>query len=470
MVNTTEWSQLQGWLKTKVSDDDFNSWFAPLKLAEEPAPEPNQTTVLVPTRFMRDWILQHYNDLIEEGLQLVTERPLSVSYLVKSQVEQRQQMVAQQKTETATSAPQAEIAPEQQPAQTAPKAPNTGIVTAGTALDPRFTFDNYVVGKSNEFAYQAAQRIAESDDAAYNPFFLYGGVGLGKTHLMHAIAWYIKDNFPERKVLYISSEKFLYHFVRALKDRDIMSFKDTFRSVDVLMIDDVQFIAGKDATQEEFFHTFNALIDMRKQVILTADKSPHELSGIEDRLRSRLGWGLATEIHTPSMETRLAILQKKAEQLGLTLENNVAMFLADRIQSNVRELEGALNRLAAHANLVQRPVTIESAQDLLRDLFRVYDRVVTLEDIQKKVAEFYKIKVADMHSSGRSRKIARPRQIAMWLSKTLTTKSFPEIGRSFGGRDHTTVMHAVKTIDKLTKDDPSIREDVDLLQNMLQGR
>lgn len=338
----------------------------------------------------------------------------------------------------------------------------------GTALDPRFTFDNFVVGKPNELAYAAARKVAESDTVSFNPLFLYGGVGLGKTHLMHAIASAIKARNPKRQVLYLSAEKFMYRFIRALRFKDMMAFKEQFRSVDVLMIDDVQFIAGKDSTQEEFFHTFNALIDQNKQIILSADKSPTDLSGIEDRLKSRLSWGLCADIHPSTYELRLGILQAKAERSSMHVPQAVIEFLAHKITSNIRELEGALNRVVAHAELIGHSITLESTQDVLVDLLRSYDRKVTLEDIQKKVCEHYGVKLSELHGARRSRNIVRPRQIAMYLSKKLTTRSLPDIGRAFGGRDHTTVLHAVSKVEQLMKTEAGIAEDIDVLRRLLQ--
>jgi chromosomal replication initiator protein len=339
----------------------------------------------------------------------------------------------------------------------------------GAPLDPRFTFDNFVIGKPNEFATAAARRVAEEAKVPFNPLFLYGGVGLGKTHLMHAIAWEIRKRHPQRRVVYLSAEMFMYRFIRALRFKDMMAFKEQFRSVDVLMIDDVQFISGKDSTQEEFFHTFNALVDQNRQIVLSADKSPADLEGIEDRVRSRLGWGLVADIHPTTYELRLGILQTKAEKMGLQVPPKVLEFLAHKITSNVRELEGALNRIAAHATLVGRPITFESAQDVLHDLLRANDRRVTIEEIQKRVAEHYSIRLADMHSPRRARLVARPRQVAMYLAKQLTSRSLPEIGRKFGGRDHTTVMHAVKKIEELRATDSSFAEDIELLRRMLEA-
>jgi chromosomal replication initiator protein len=300
----------------------------------------------------------------------------------------------------------------------------------------------------------------------FNPLFLYGGVGLGKTHLMHAIAWHVRTQAPAHKVIYLSAEKFMYQFIRALRFRSTMDFKEQFRSVDLLMIDDVQFISGKDSTQEEFFHTFNALVDQNRQIVISADKSPSDLD-IEERMRSRLGWGLVADIHPTTYELRLGILESKSEQLGLQLPQKIMEFLAHKITSNVRELEGALNRIGAHTQLVRRDLTLETAQELLQDLLRANERRVTIDEIQKKVAEHFNVKMAEMTSSRRARIVARPRQVAMYLAKQLTQRSLPEIGRKFGGRDHTTVMHAVKKIEELTRSDRGLAEDVELLHRML---
>jgi chromosomal replication initiator protein len=336
-------------------------------------------------------------------------------------------------------------------------------------LDPRFTFDNFVVGKPNELAYAAARRVAEAETAPFNPLFLYGSVGLGKTHLMHAIAWHLRTHCPKKRVIYLSAEKFMYQFVRALRTKDTMAFKEQFRTVDVLMIDDVQFISGREATQEEFFHTFNALVDHNRQVVISADKSPSDLEGVDERMRSRFGWGLVADIHPTTYELRLGILQAKAEQVGVPVPLKVIEFLAHKITSNVRELEGALNRIVAHATLVGRSVTLETTQEVLHDLLRASDRRVTIEEIQKRVAEHFNMRLADMTSARRARAVARPRQVAMYLAKQLTSRSLPEIGRKFGGRDHTTVMHAVRKVDELKASDPSFAEDVELLRRMLEA-
>ncbi len=303
----------------------------------------------------------------------------------------------------------------------------------------------------------------------FNPLFLYGGVGLGKTHLLHAIGWEIQKQTPARSVIYLSAEKFMYRFIRALREQNTVDFKDQFRSVDVLMIDDVQFISGKDSTQEEFFHTFNALVDQRRQIVLSADKSPSDLEGIQDRLKSRLNCGLVADIHAANYELRLGILQSKAEHLGVEVPGKVQEFLAHRITSNVRELEGALNRVVAHAQLVGRDITLETTQEVLQDLLRARERRVTIEEIQKQVAAHFHVRVSDMHSARRARSVARPRQVAMYLAKSLTSRSLPEIGRMFGGRDHTTVMHAVRKVEELTARDSALAEDVELLRSMLEN-
>ena len=331
-----------------------------------------------------------------------------------------------------------------------------------------------MVGKPNELAHAAARRVAESQGVSFNPLFLYGGVGLGKTHLMHAIAWELQRANPEHRVLYLSAEQFMYRFVQALRFKDMIGFKEIFRSVDVLMVDDVQFIAGKDSTQEEFFHTFNALIDQNKQVIISADRAPGEIDKLEERIKSRLQWGLVVDLHPTDYELRLGILQSKLEtQLeqhpGVTISPGVIEFLAHRISSNVRVLEGALTRLFAFASLVGREITMDMAQECLADILRASERKVTIDEIMRKVVDHYNLRLSDLLSPRRSRSIARPRQVAMFLAKTLTSKSLPEIGRKFGGRDHSTVVHAVKKIEELKLTDSQVAEDVELLRRMLEA-
>jgi chromosomal replication initiator protein len=441
-------------LRGEFGDANYNSWLKPLELADL-----NEGTVAitVPTRFMRDWVLSHYAERIRELWR--DEEPSVHDMEVR--------VVASKLAGRRPSPPGNTARPPA--ARVARPAGQTAVGDVGASLDARFTFENFIVGKSNELAHAAARRVAEAPTAPFNPLFLYGGVGLGKTHLMHAIAWQIRRRQPERKVIYLSAEKFMYQFISALRFKDSMSFKQQFRSVDVLMIDDVQFISGKNSTQEEFFHTFNALVDQNRQVVISGDRSPSDLDGMEERMRSRLGWGLVADIHPTEYELRLGILQSKAEMAGGQAPVNVLEFLAHRVTSNVRELEGALNRVLAYSSLVGRPITLETTQEVLQDLLRANDRRVTIEDIQKRVAEHYNIRLADMHSARRARAVARPRQVAMYLAKQLTSRSLPEIGRKFGGRDHTTVMHAVKRIEELRKNDHTMNEDIDLLKRMLEA-
>ncbi len=456
-----KWDRVRERLRVAYGEAIYKSWLQSLRLADI---KNGQVMITVPTRFMREWILAHYADNILRFWSTEDSSIHSVDIFV------RPENRAVTPSEDAGDAWQ-QGAPDVAANQPAPEAGDaTGSINA--PLDPRYTFDNFVVGKPNELAHAAARRVAEAEGVVpgCNPLFIYGGVGLGKTHLMHAIAWHIRQNQPERKVMYLSAEKFMYQFIRALRSKDTVAFKEQFRSVDVLMIDDVQFISGKDSTQEEFFHTFNALIDQNKQLVISGDRSPSDLEGMEERVRSRLGWGLVADVHSTSYELRLGILQSKVEKMqGVDVPGKVIEFLAHKITSNVRELEGALNRVVAHATLVGTPVTLETTQEVLYDLLRANDRRITIDDIQKKVAAHYNIKVSDMHSARRSVAIARPRQVAMYLAKKLTSKSLPEIGRKFGGKDHTTVMHAVKRIEELSKKDSEFAEDVELLTRMLQS-
>lgn len=453
-MNPAQWTTVKERLRSEVGDAAFRSWLQPVEMCDV---EAQTVRLTVPSKFMRNWIESHYGDQIRKCVRLENPRINNVELIITTDRPVQDNTPA---PAVASTLPAAVL-----PAETVDILNNPQQFTS--LLDPRYTFDNFIVGKSNELAFAAARRVAESEAVGFNPLFLYGGVGLGKTHLMHAIAWHIATKHPKRRVLYLSAEKFMYQFIKALRFKDTMSFKENFRSVDVLMIDDVQFISGKDSTQEEFFHTFNALVDQNRQVIISADKSPSDLEGMEDRLKSRLGWGLVADIHPATFELRLGILQAKVEKLGAVVPQNVLEFLATKINSNVRELEGALNRIAAHAQFVGEPLTLESTQRLLKDLLRANDKKLTIEDIQTKVAEHFNVRVSDMHSARRARNVARPRQVAMYLSKILTSRSLPDIGRSFGGRDHTTVMHAVKTIEELVKDDKAFADDVEMLKRVL---
>ncbi len=453
-----QWSRVRGRLRAEFGDAAFKSWLQPIRLA---GIEGGQVSMNVPTRFMRDWVMSRYADRIRS---LWRGEDASISH-IDIAVDGGGQTAATVEAAAPAASPipaQSAVAP-----SAADPVPDHGVTSR---LDQRFTFDNFVVGKSNEFAYAAARRVADADTVPFNPLFIYGGVGLGKTHLMHAISWQIRQADPDRRVVYLSAEKFMYQFIQALRFQNTMSFKERFRSIDVLMIDDVQFIGGKDSTQEEFFHTFNALVEQNHQLVITGDRSPSDLDGMEERLRSRLGWGLVADIHPTDYELRLGILQSKSEQLAsAAIPERVLEFLAHKITSSVRELEGALNRVVAHATLIGRPVTLETTQELLQDVLRAHDRRITIEEIQKRVAEHFNIRIADMHSARRARAVARPRQVAMYLAKQLTSRSLPEIGRKFGGRDHTTVMHAVKKVEQLRETDAAFAEDIDLLRRMLES-
>ncbi len=469
-----QWSHVRGQLRAEFGDATFNSWLRPLQLV---SCEGGRAVMSVPTRFMRDWVKSHYIDRL---------RDLWSSQ--KPEIDRIEILVAPATTDDPAAGAAAEPRGTDEKrgrektgagnqASTVRSAwgdsgagDSTNMSDIGAPLNPRLNFENFVVGKSNELAHAAARRVAENPNVQFNPLFLYGGVGLGKTHLMHAIAGHIRERDPARKVIYLSAEKFMYQFVRALRFKDTMSFKQQFRSVDVLMIDDVQFISGKESTQEEFFHTFNALVDFNRQVIISADRSPTDLEGIEERIRSRLGWGIVADIQPTDYELRLGILQTKCEQLGgVDVPRPVLEFLAHRISSNIRELEGAMNRVVAYATLIGRPVNLEMTQEVLQDLLRANDRKVTIEDIQRRVAEHFNLRLNDMLAKRRAQAVARPRQVAMYLAKQLTPRSLPEIGRKFGGRDHTTVIHAVRKIEELRQVDSVLADDIDLLRRMLEA-
>lgn len=448
------WAAVHKELREEFGEAVFRSWLKPLSLE---AYYHGTLEVSVPTRFMKDWIQRHY-----------IARMLDMCAAQNADIKRVELVVAQ--TESG-SEEDSSFQPRQKSNENRPaKTDSLSDIEAFSApLDPRFTFESFVVGRSNALAHAAGRRIVESPLVPFNPLFIYGGVGLGKTHLMHAIAHDIKVKKPEARVIYLSAEKFMFEFVRAIRGQDTMSFKQKFRSVDVLMIDDIQFIAGKESTQEEFFHTFNALVDQNKQIVISADRAPSDLSGIDERLRSRLSWGLVADIQPCTYELRLGILQNKRAQVQADVPDVVLELLALKVTSSIRELEGALNRLVAHADVIKEPITLESAQDVLQDLLRAHDRRISIDEIQRKVADHFNLRHSDMHSARRSRNVARPRQIAMYLAKALTSRSLPEIGRKFGGRDHTTVMHAVRKIDELINDDPQIAYDVDLLRRALTG-
>ncbi len=470
------WARARAGLRSEFGDEAFRSWIGPLTLE---AVRGKTAILSIKSRFLRDWVSTNYRDRILGHFHAELPAIEAVDLVAKvSAPETGPQTGPDSGPNSGPNAGRAAASGLRGPARYLAGGPahadgaaqdEDAGSTPSLPLEPRYTFDSFVVGKPNELAYAAAQRVADSEDIPFNPLFIHGGVGLGKTHLMHAMAWRVRARAPWRRVAYISAEKFMYQFIRALRFKDTLAFKEQFRSVDVLMIDDVQFMADKGATQEEFFHTFNALMDERRQVVVSADKSPSELSGIEERLISRFNWGLVADVHPTTYELRLSILQAKAARMDCTFPDKVLEFIAHKIQSNVRELEGALNRMAAHASLVGRTLTIEMAADTLKDVLRANERHITIEEIQRNVCAHFNIKMTDMSSARRARAVARPRQMAMYLAKMLTSRSLPEIGRKFGNRDHTTVMHAVRKIEELRAVDPSINEDVEILIRALRG-
>jgi chromosomal replication initiator protein len=443
-----QWGELKRQICQSVGQNNFRNWIEPLEFANV---ADGVATFAVPTTFLGNYVSQHYGDLILYQITRVDPKVRKLDFRVAANSVAR---------------------PRQ--ADPAPSPVRSDSPFNSAPLDDRFRFESFVVGKPNHLAHAAARRVAEGGETTFNPLFLYGGVGLGKTHLMHAIAWELTEKQPGMNVLYLSAEQFMYRFIQALRDRKIMDFKQMFRSVDVLMVDDVQFIAGKDSTQEEFFHTFNALVDQNKQIVISADCAPGDIAKLEDRIKSRLQCGLVVDLHPTDYELRLGILQTRLERHreqhpDLVIEPGVLEFLAHRINTNVRVLEGALTRLFAFASLVGKPITQDLTQDCLADMLRSFERKVSIEEIKRKVADHYNIRLSDMVGPKRTRCYARPRQVAMYLCKQLTSRSLPEIGRSFGGRDHTTVMHGVRRIGELRGKDAEIADDLELLRRALEG-
>ena len=452
-----QWGQVQQALLKTIGKNNFKTWIEPL---EFDTLSDGVATFHVPTSFLGNYVRQNFGEVILYQMANAGVDVRRVRFDVPAMPSDIRPPAANSARPTAA------------PARTAPATRDDLLPAA--PLDPRFTFDSFVVGKPNELAHAAAKRVAEGGPTTFNPLFLYGGVGLGKTHLMHAVAHELTSRRPDLNVLYLSAEQFMYRFVQALRERKMMDFKELFRSVDVLMVDDVQFIAGKDSTQEEFFHTFNALVDQNRQIVISADRAPGEIKDLENRIKSRLQCGLVVDLHPTDYELRLGILQskvvaQKAQYPSLELAEGVLEFLAHRISTNVRVLEGALTRLFAFASLVGREITLELAQDCLSDILRASDRKISIEEIQKQVAHHYNIRLAEMVGPKRVRSFARPRQVAMYLCKQLTSRSLPEIGRHFGGRDHTTVMHGVRRIEELRAQDAQIEEDLELLRRQLEA-
>jgi len=433
-----------GTLEAELPQQQFNTWVRPLQAMEGNG----ALKLLAPNRFVVDWINANLLPRIGE---LLRDESTGDAPIVTVEVGSRSTPLRAAATAAALPARRAE-----------------GLVV-GARLNPDFTFASFVEGKSNQLAKAAALQVAENPGRAYNPLFLYGGVGLGKTHLMHAIAHLIKQNDPEARIAYVHSERFVGDMVRALQHNSMNEFKTAYRSLDALLIDDIQFFAGKERSQEEFFHTFNELLEGQHQVILTCDRYPKEVEGLEERLKSRFGWGLTVAIEPPELETCVAILMTKAQAAGVSLPEEVAFFIAKRIRSNVRELEGALRRVIANSRFTGRPITLEFAKEALKDLLASQARLITVENIQKTVADYYKVRMADLLSTRRSRSVARPRQVAMALAKELTSHSLPELGDAFGGRDHTTVLHACKRIRELRATEQRMQEDYSNLLRTLAG-
>ncbi len=455
-MSTALWDQCLQRLELELSDQQLNTWIRPLQTEELQ----DQLCLYAPNSFVKDWVKQHFLQQITDICQQIdTDRAISVKIDIGSSHKKPALNRAAPILKDTEAAPAPPPVVEQRPASE----------KVESNLNIGFTFDNFIEGKSNQLAKVASLQVVENPAGSYNPLFLYGGVGLGKTHLMHAVGNQIMLNKPDSRIVYLHSERFVSHMIKALQHNSIDEFKQFYRSLDVLLIDDIQFFAGKERSQEEFFHTFNALLEGGRQIILTCDRYPKEIEGLEERLKSRFGWGLPVCIEPPELETRVAILHKKAEEFGLALPNEVAFFIAKRIRSNIRELEGSLRRVMATANFTGKPVTLEFAKDTLRDLIALHDRLVTIENIQKTVAEYYKIRISDLHSNSRSRSITRPRQVAMALSKELTNHSLPEIGNAFGGRDHTTVLHGCRKIAELRDSDSKIEEDYTNLLRILSN-
>lgn len=471
------WLQSVDFLRDELPAQHFNTWIRPLQ-AEEAG---GRLLIYAPNRFVLDWVNDKYFTRL---LELMTERNNGEVPNASLLIGSRSQTKA---TPAAVNTP-TPVAPVSQPVTPAPVAPQPimpteparkaaapaepadgkSVVTKHvSSLNRSFTFDSFIEGKSNQLARAAAWQVADNPSHGYNPLFLYGGVGLGKTHLMHAVGNHLLQKKPGARVVYLHSERFVADMVKALQMHAINEFKNYYRSVDALLIDDIQFFAGKERSQEEFFHTFNALLEGNQQIILTSDRFPKEIDGLEERLKSRFGWGLTVFVEPPELETRVAILMKKAEQGRVTLPHDCAFFIAQRFRSNVRDLEGALKRVVAHSHFTHEPISIELIRESLKDLLALQEKLISIDNIQRTVAEYYKIKIADLLSKRRSRSVARPRQVAMALSKEVTNHSLPEIGDAFGGRDHTTVLHACRKIAELRETDADISEDYNNLLRTL---
>jgi chromosomal replication initiator protein len=446
------WEQVLARVETKVNRHSYYTWFRPTTFVSE---DRTSLTVSVPNQVFKDWLTKHYSGVIAEALTEVNRPSTQILFHAESQAE------------TPADGPPVEFGPDEAAAfdHSPPPPP---VVTPGSAagLNPRYTFDTFIVGSSNQFAHAACRAVAEAPSRSYNPLFIYGGVGLGKTHLMHAVGQYVLQHDRNLKLTYISSERFMNEMINAVRYDRVLDFRERYRTVDVLLVDDIQFLAGKEGTQTEFFHTFNALYDSQKQIVLSSDCPPHEIPALEERLRSRFEWGLIADIQSPDLETKVAILKKKAETEAVPLPDNVAMYIAGKIKSNIRELEGSLIRLIAYASLTGQELSLGLAQDVLKNILDHEEKAVTIEVIQKFVADYYNLKLVDLKSRNNSKSIAMPRQIAMYLCKSLTHASLPEIGRSFGGKHHSTVIHSIRKVEDLRKKDADFNSQIG---NFLEG-
>jgi chromosomal replication initiator protein len=434
------WTDVLHRLAAKVNTHNYHTWFRPTSLVSD---EANRLIVAVPDATMGDWLQRHYTGLIAATLEELGRPGTEVVFAVRSR-------------------------PADHTAESPGVASPTDPIPTAPGLNPRYTFDTFVVGPSNQFAEAACRAVAELPSRSYNPLYIYGGVGLGKTHLMHAIGHYVSQHLPSQRLTYISTERFMNEMINAVRYDRIIEFRERYRTVDVLLVDDIQFLAGKEGTQNEFFHTFNALFDAQKQIVLSSDCPPHQIPSLEERLRSRFEWGLIADIQLPDLETKVAILKKKAEAEGVPLPDGVAIYIAEKIKSNIRELEGSLIRLLAYASLTGSEVTLTLAQDVLRNVLGNNDRAVSIEMIQKCVADYFQLRVGELKSRDNSKRIAMPRQVAMYLCKAFTRASLPEIGRSFGGKHHATVIHSIRKVEHLRKSDRDFDNTVNTLYQSLR--
>ncbi len=441
-MSDSVWDRVLARIETKVNRHSFHTWFKPTVFIDD---DGNAVRIRVPNTLFRDWLTKHYTGVITEALSEVDRSGTPVTFVPDP-------------------GDSSDIAFTADPPP--PPAQDTEPVGTLSGLNPRYSFSNFIVGPSNQFAHAACRAVAEAPSRSYNPLYIYGGVGLGKTHLMHAIGQYLLEHDPGLKLTYISSERFMNEMINAVRYDRILDFRERYRNLDILLVDDVQFLAGKEGTQIEFFHTFNSLYDLQKQIVITSDCPPHEIRSLEERLRSRFEWGLIADIQPPDLETKVAILKKKADAEAIPLPDNVAIYIAGRIKSNIRELEGSLIRLIAYASLTGREISLALAQDVLKNVLAHDDRAVTIEVIQKAVADYYRLKTSDLKSRNSSKSISEPRQIAMYICKSLTTASLPEIGRRFGGKHHSTVIHSIRKIEGLRKRDSDFNT---LINNLMQS-